>query len=97
MYKNSVHAETEQKNVLVVCATGKGLSHLLTLRIKNVFPALNVVGQVSPYQLAKASDLKNVDFVISTIPLENTVVPVVKICLLYTSAVGGMILHGDVE
>lgn len=79
LYKNSVHAETEQKNVLVVCATGKGLSHLLTLRIKNVFPALNVVGQVSPYQLAKASDLKNVDFVISTIPLENTVVPVVKI------------------
>ena len=79
LYKNSVHAENEQKNVLVVCATGKGLSHLLTLRIKNVFPALNVVGQVSPWQLAKASDLKDVDFVISTIPLENTVVPVVKI------------------
>lgn len=79
LYKNSDHAEEERKNVLVVCATGKGLSHLLTLRIKNVFPALEVVGQISPYQLSRASDLKNVDFVISTVPLENTVVPVVKI------------------
>lgn len=79
LYKNSVHKEDDRKNVLVVCATGKGLSHLLTLRIKNVFPALEVVGQISPYQLSRASDLKDVDFVISTVPLENTVVPVVKI------------------
>lgn len=79
LYKNSIHAEDDRKNVLVVCATGKGLSHLLTLRIKNVFPSLEVVGQISPYQLSRASDLKNVDFVISTVPLENTVVPVVKI------------------
>ncbi len=79
LYKNSIHTEEARKNVLVVCATGKGLSHLLTLRIKNVFPSLEVVGQVSPYQLSRASDLKDVDFVISTVPLENTVVPVVKI------------------
>lgn len=79
LYKNSVQAEKTGKNVLVVCATGKGLSHLLTLRIKNVFPMLNVVGQVSPWQLSKVSDLKDVDFVISTIPLENKLVPVIKI------------------
>ena len=64
---------------MVVCATGKGLSHLLTLRIKNVFPMLNVVGQISPWQLSRVSDLKDVDFVISTIPLEHKLVPVIKI------------------
>lgn len=79
LYKNGIQPENERKNVMVVCATGKGLSHFLTLRIKHVFPMLNVVGQVSPYQLSKATDLKNVDFAISTVPLENSLVPVVKI------------------
>ena len=50
---------------------------------------LNVVGQVSPYQLLKASDLKGVDFAISTIPLENSVVPVVKI--------SGVLLAEDIQ
>ena len=89
LYKNGIQAESERKNVLVVCATGKGLSHFLTLRIKHVFPMLNVVGQVSPYQLLRASDLKNVDFAISTIPLENSLVPVVKI--------SGVLLAEDIQ
>lgn len=79
LYKNSDHTKDHRKNVLVVCATGKGLSHLLALRIKNVFPSLNVTGQTSPWHLSKVSDLKDVDFIISTIPLENKLVPVVKI------------------
>lgn len=79
LYKDSNHIQDHRKNVLVVCATGKGLSHLLSLRIKNVFPSLNVTGQTSPWQLSKVSDLKDVDFIISTIPLENKLVPVVKI------------------
>lgn len=89
LYKNGIQAESERKNVLVVCATGKGLSHFLTLRIKHVFPMLNVVGQVSPYQLLRVSDLKNVDFAISTIPLENSLVPVVKI--------SGVLLAEDIQ
>ena len=89
LYKNGIQAESERTNVMVVCATGKGLSHFLTLRIKHVFPMLNVVGQVSPYQLLKASDLKGVDFAISTIPLENSVVPVVKI--------SGVLLAEDIQ
>lgn len=31
LYKNSIHTEEERKNVIIVCATGKGLSHFLTL------------------------------------------------------------------
>ncbi len=89
LYKNSIFTENGRKNVMVVCATGKGLSHFLTLRIKHVFPELNVVGQISPYQLSKASDLKNVDFAISTIPLENSVVPVIKI--------SGVLLEDDIK
>lgn len=89
LYKNGIQAENGRKNVMVVCATGKGLSHFLALRIKHVFPMLNVVGQVSPYQLLKASDMKGVDFAISTIPLENSVVPVVKI--------SGVLLAEDIQ
>jgi len=88
-YKNCTHTADVRKNVMVVCATGKGLSHFLTLRIKNVFPMLNVVGQISPYQLSKASDMKNVDFAISTLPLEHATVPVVKI--------SGALLEEDIK
>lgn len=79
IYTQKGVVEEAGKKVLVVCATGKGLSHLLALRIKNVFPMLDVVGQISPWQLSKVGDLKDVDFVISTIPLENKLVPVIKI------------------
>ena len=89
LYKNSIHTEEERKNVIIVCATGKGLSHFLTLRIKSVFPMLNVVGQISPYQLSRASDLKHADFAISTIPLEDTLIPVVKI--------SGALLEDDIK
>ncbi len=79
LYKNCRDTVGVRKNVMVVCATGKGVSNLLSMRVKNVFPNLNVVGQASPYQLTQTSFLKNVDFVISTIPMEHAKVPVVKI------------------
>lgn len=79
LYKNCRDSAGVRKNVMVVCATGKGLSNLLAMRVKNVFPNLNVVGQASPYQITQTSFLKNVDFVISTIPMEHAKVPVVKI------------------
>lgn len=79
LYKNLISESVENKKVLVVCATGKGLSNLLTTRIKNVFHNITVVNQVSPYQLGVHQISKEIDFIISTIPLENVSLPVVKI------------------
>lgn len=79
LYKNLIQRAVTNKRVLVVCATGKGLSNLLTTRIKNVFHNLTVVNQVSPYQLDPKYLPKEIDFIISTIPIGNCVLPVVKI------------------
>lgn len=79
LYKNLLQPSITKKRVLVVCATGKGLSNLLTTRIKNVFHNLTVVNQVSPYQLDPKYLPKDIDFIISTIPIGNCVLPVVKI------------------
>lgn len=79
LYKNCEEKENGRKRVLIVCATGKGLSHLLAIRIERVFPMLKVVGQSSPFQLSYRDNQQDVDFIISTIPLKEAKVPVVKI------------------
>lgn len=79
LYKNCREKESKRKNVLIVCATGKGLSHLLAIRVERVFPMLKVAGQVSPYQLSLQKEQEDVDFIISTIPLASARAPVVKI------------------
>lgn len=84
LYKNCNHDKAIKKNVYIVCATGKGLSHLLTIRIKNLISNINVLGQISPYQLSKPQYLNKADFVISTIPIQNSKVPVLKISSILT-------------
>ncbi len=79
LYKNCKEQVNKKKNVLLVCGTGKGLSHLLSIRLENVFPMLKIAGQVSPYQLSNMNFGKTVDFIISTIPLKVTGIPVLKI------------------
>ena len=79
LYKNLINLNSSNKKVLIVCATGKGLSNLLTTRIKNVFQNLTIVGQSSPYQVDTIHHYKDIDFVISTIPLPQCSFPVVKI------------------
>lgn len=79
LYKNCRIKERKKKKVLLVCATGKGLSHLLSIRVENTFPGIQVMGQRSPFQLSNLMDEKEIDFIISTIPIKTINIPVVKI------------------
>ncbi len=79
LYKHCREKQNQKKNVLIICATGKGLSNLLSIRIERVFPMLNVIGQASPYQVIHHNHRKDVDFIISTTPLPISQIPVVKI------------------
>lgn len=84
LYKNCKEKCDLRKNVLIVCATGKGLSHLLSIRVERFFPMIKVVGQASPFQLSLQNYQNNVDFIISTIPLSNVKLPVIKISRILT-------------
>ncbi len=78
LYKNR-RETTARKRVIVVCATGKGLSTLLVARIQSVFPEIEIVETKSYYHVEYLDTLQNIDFIITTLPLEQTNVPYVRI------------------
>lgn len=84
LYKNRTEPAVK-KRVIVVCATGKGLSTLLVTRIKNVFPQLEVVSTMSYYQIENLDNPNNIDFVITTLPLVKTKLPTVQISNVLSS------------
>lgn len=64
-------------NALLVCNSGIGATKLLSTKIKNNFPAINIVNTSSYFDLqTNTADLSNIDIIISTIKLpENVTVP----------------------
>ncbi|MFV0255596.1 MAG: BglG family transcription antiterminator [Erysipelotrichaceae bacterium] len=76
--KNKID-NAQKKRVVVVCSTGRGLSNLLVTRIKHVFPQLEIVEQLSYYQVEKNNYDKKIDFVITTMPMADINYPVVTI------------------
>ncbi|MBP1920707.1 BglG family transcription antiterminator [Youngiibacter multivorans] len=79
LVKNQNERTDAPKKVLVVCATGKGLSTLLSTRIRKALPSIDIVGSVSVYQIENFNFGNEIDFIVSTVPLRITEYPVVKI------------------
>ncbi|PLR98522.1 BglG family transcription antiterminator [Bacillus sp. T33-2] len=68
------------KRVLIVCASGVGSASLLYYHLENVFQGeIEIVDTISYYKLI-AYNLSDIDFIISTIPIEeNLGVPVLVV------------------
>lgn len=77
IYQDTQHKPHESKKVLVVCATGKGLSSVFASKIADRFPDLEIVGLDSAYHAL--SDTKGADFIISTVPIREASIPVVVV------------------
>ncbi|ADL08707.1 BglG family transcription antiterminator [Thermosediminibacter oceani] len=56
-------------NIMVVCASGIGTSRMLMSKLK-IFPQINVVEVASSVKLKDIKDRKDIDLVVSTIPLD---------------------------
>lgn len=84
LYKNALNINEANKKILIICSTGKGLSSLLTTRIKRVFPNLIVIGSVSAYQIENFNFKNKIDFIISTIPIATKRYPIVRISPILT-------------
>jgi len=66
-----------EKTVIIVCNEGKGLSKALYNRIKNNIPNIKIKNIVSVYDINQNKELfDNVDFVISTVELQDLTLPV---------------------
>lgn len=74
----------EKTNVLVICATGLGSSQMIGARLKNELGSkINVQEIISYYEITE-DKLVDIDLIISTIDVSNTVfnVPIVNVSVL---------------
>lgn len=73
-FQNTIEKVSKKINVLIVCTTGIGTSHLLKTRINNNFPLLNVSGVISVNEISSYK-IEEIDLILTTVNLEPTKIP----------------------
>lgn len=69
----------KKAKVAIVCSSGVGTTNLLEVRLKNEFKAIEIVDSLSSLSLEGNDLLKEIDFVISTIPLSLEAKDVIQV------------------
>lgn len=77
-FQAAVERSMQQKNVIIVCPEGIGFSRLIAHRIERFISSIVIKDIVSLNQLQQIS-LKEIDFVISTVPIKECAKPVVLV------------------
>lgn len=77
-FQAAVERSMQQKNVIIVCPEGIGFSRLIAHRIERFISYIVIKDIVSLNQLQQI-DLKEIDFVISTVPIKECAKPVVLV------------------
>lgn len=78
-YQAMAEAGRLRKRILVVCHSGLGTSQLLETKLRMNFPSWDIAEVISARQLEKRENFENIDFIISTVPLEVRAVPYILI------------------
>ena len=81
-YQAMVEAGRMEQRVLVVCHSGFGTSQLLTTKLRQNFPDWNIVDVLSVRQLEKRTSLEEIDFIVSTVPLEASRIPYIMVSVV---------------
>lgn len=81
--QNIIEQQKKVKNILLVCPHGAVASNLALNRIKNLLPAYNFIEVLSVAEISEVN-LRSIDFIISTVDIDNVDKPVVKISPLLT-------------
>ncbi len=63
------NANKRKPRVLVVCATGVGTSKFVSIKLKSIFD-INIVDTISSHEIKKIIKNKDIDLIITTIPIE---------------------------
>lgn len=68
------------KRCLIVCASGMGTSQLIYYRLKSKFEGQMDIAGTTEYYLLSSYPLENIDFIITTIPIQEDLgVPVIEV------------------
>jgi activator of the mannose operon, transcriptional antiterminator len=68
----------QNKRVIIVCPMGIGTSVLLRTKLERKFHSLNIIDTVSSKDVQQYLK-ENIDFIISTVPVTNSSVPVIEV------------------
>lgn len=71
--------KNERRKTLIVCHMGVGMSHLLEAKIAQNYKGIEIVACISRAEIDQVLKTKEVDFIISTVPLEKVEVPFIVI------------------
>ncbi|GMQ61397.1 PRD domain-containing protein [Vallitalea maricola] len=81
-----------QKNIIIVCGSGRGASRLLATRIINNISNINIHSIVAVFEIEeKTMNYENIDLVISTVPLKDIKLPWIRVSPLITDNELGLI------
>lgn len=81
-YQAILEEKTSIKNIIIVCSSGIGSSHLLKNRIKSVFPDWKIKDVISLETLRRNYNLDDVDLIISTIKIGEVNKPIAYVSVL---------------
>lgn len=82
-FQNVLDQIKQSQKVLIVCHSGLSTSELVATRVKNILPPLDII-EVASLEQVETNDLEYIDFIISTIPLENIHIPVIQVSPILT-------------
>lgn len=75
----------ENKKIILVCSSGVGTSQLLYSRIIKAFPDWEIVDILPGNRLKKTLSEKRCDFIISTVRIEEMMIPVAYVSALFSA------------
>lgn len=81
--QNAIELEEQNKNVLIVCSTGIGTSHLLKTRVAKSFPAWNIIDVISAKEVSDFEERDDIDLVLSTVNIESLSLKTVIVSSLF--------------
>lgn len=80
-FQNSLEKQRKSKRILVVCPNGIATSTLISNKIRRVLPPLDII-EVASLEDVNTFEYSNIDFIVSTIPLEVKEITVVVVSTL---------------
>lgn len=82
-FQTAIEQQLHIKKVLVICPNGVATSQLIVVKLKNVLPPLDIIEVASLNKLSGA-ELQYFDFIVSTVNIQETSIPVVQVSALLT-------------
>ena len=73
----------KSKKIIVVCTNGVVASNLIASKIKEFLPPMDII-EVTSIDRIEKNDISGYSFIVSTIALDEQVIPVIQVSMLLT-------------